>query len=190
MDEDVFNIVGTVANTDAGTSKVNTSTGNKDPSNLPNKEFLNSPRKNRPSKPSKVHSNHLRKDPSNISRSRVKATPPMSRPSTNTSHSSSANKKLKQQLIGEKKAEQLRIMKDGLVVLHLNMSELFQRGRCARDKMAEAVQDVMGFEVGMYLTTPLMPNHMVRELKPLTVTVNRVTGLPSTPISHEQLRQQ
>ena len=34
-----------------------------------------------------------------------------------------------------------------------------------------------------------MPDHLLRELNPMTITVNSAGGLPSTPVPHEELRE-
>ena len=34
-----------------------------------------------------------------------------------------------------------------------------------------------------------MPDRLLRELNPMTITVNSAAGLPSTPVPHEELRE-
>ena len=34
-----------------------------------------------------------------------------------------------------------------------------------------------------------MPDHLLRELNPMTITVNSAGGLPSTPVPHKELRE-
>ena len=83
--------------------------------------------------------------------------------------------------------EQGRINKEGLVVLRLKMSELFGTKGLVQTKLEHAIKDVMGFEAGVYLTSPLMPECLVRELRPMAVTVEKVTGLPANPASYQEL---
>ena len=99
-----------------------------------------------------------------------------------------STKRQHQQTSG-KTAEQTSMNKDGHVVLRLKMSELFGKNGFIQAKMESTMQDVMGFEVIMHSTVPLIPDHLVKELRPMIVTVEKVTGLPSTPMSHQQLSE-
>ncbi len=83
--------------------------------------------------------------------------------------------------------ERMRINKEGHVVLRLKMSELFSTKGFVASRLEHAVKDIMGFEVGIHLTSQLMPEQLVRELRPMAVTVDKVTGLPSNPGTYQDL---
>ncbi len=55
--------------------------------------------------------------------------------------------------------------------------------------MNEAVRNLKGFELEVSLETPLMPEPLLRELNPMTVTVCRATGLPPLPLSQAELQE-
>ena len=83
-------------------------------------------------------------------------------------------------------AERARIDKEGLVVLRIKFSDLFSKQGKARGRMNTPVDDLKRFEVFVN-TGKSLPAHILRELKPIAITVERVTNLPNKPLSHEEL---
>ena len=84
-------------------------------------------------------------------------------------------------------AEKLRIDEDGLVVLRLKMSDLFSKHGCTHESVDFTEGHLRAFEVHAFTTAP-MPVGVTRDLKPLTLTIEKVTHLPTTPHSHQELR--
>ena len=85
-------------------------------------------------------------------------------------------------------AEQAREERDGVAVVRLAMADLFAKQGTISNKLDTPVKNIQGLEVTVSMATPLMPEHIMRELNPLTITVARATGLPDTPTSHQELR--
>ena len=104
-----------------------------------------------------------------------------------TAGSTGTSKKDSSELTSAEAKEQNRVNREGLVVLRLKMSELFSTKGFVKAQLDAAIKDVMGFDVGVYLTSQLMPEHLVRDLRPMAVTVEKVVGLPSNPGTYQDL---
>ncbi len=76
------------------------------------------------------------------------------------------------------------------MVLKLNLSQLFSKQGCTSAQMDPELANCggpRGFEV--MVSTPPLPQAMIRELKPMTITVEKLSKLPNTPLSHEELQE-
>lgn len=94
-------------------------------------------------------------------------------------------------------AERARIEKEGVVVLRLKMADLFAKRDSIATKMTSPTDNIRGtntseqyvlsspsfiyaaFEVGVRLTSPLMPDSLLRDLNPTVLTVQQATDLPT-----------
>ena len=85
-------------------------------------------------------------------------------------------------------AEQAREESEGVAVIRLAMADLFSKQGMITNHMNAPVKNIQGLEVMVSMATPLMPEQIMRELNPLTITVVRATGLPDRPISQQELR--
>ena len=85
-------------------------------------------------------------------------------------------------------AEKAREEREGVVLLRLPLAELFAKHGLITTQLDAPVKDIKGLEVTVSMATPLMPERLLRELNPLTITVTKATGLPDKPVSQEQLR--
>lgn len=83
-------------------------------------------------------------------------------------------------------AEKQRIEREGLVVLRVNMSDLFSKKGSVHARMETPMESLKRFEMWVS-AAKTMPTHLLRDLKPMTLTVERVNRLPDTPLSHEDL---
>ena len=92
-------------------------------------------------------------------------------------------------LLEAEAAEQLKEEKDGLLCLRLPLADLFAKQGVISVQLEVPVKNVQGLEVTVSMATPLMPEHLLRELNPLTITVVKATGLPDQPVSYKQLRE-
>lgn len=95
--------------------------------------------------------------------------------------------RLQRQILAEE-AERTRIDKEGLIVLRLDMFNLFSKQGIAHACIDDAVEEVKVFEV-FASAGGTIPCHLVRELKPMTLTVEKVSCLPTTPHSHQELSE-
>ena len=92
-------------------------------------------------------------------------------------------------LLEAEAAEQLREERDGLFCLRLPLADLFAKQGAISVQLDAPVKNVRSLEVTVSMATPLMPEDLLRELNPLTITVVKATGLPDHPVSYEQLRE-
>lgn len=92
-------------------------------------------------------------------------------------------------LLEAEAAEQLREDKDGVLSLRLPLADLFANQGIISVQLDAPVKNVQRLEVTVSMATPLMPEHLLRELNPLTITIAKATGLPDQPVSYEQLRE-
>ena len=90
-------------------------------------------------------------------------------------------------LRGTEMAKILRQDAEGTVVLRMNMSQLFSKEGVVKAKMEDVIQKLKGFEV--VVTATGFPEHLMKELKPMNIIVEKVTQLPVTPLSHEELKK-
>ena len=86
-------------------------------------------------------------------------------------------------------AEHAREEREGLVSLRLSLADIFSKGGVISTRLDDPIKSIQGLEVTISVATPLMPDHLLRELNPLTITVVKATGLPNHPVSHQQLRK-
>ena len=85
-------------------------------------------------------------------------------------------------------AEKARMDKEGLVVLRVNLSTLFSKDGGGKATMQGPLDYLKVFEVHVSTSAPL-PKHVTKELKPMTLTVQKVSHLPTTPHSHSELKE-
>ena len=85
-------------------------------------------------------------------------------------------------------AEKAREEKEGVVLLRLPLAELFAKQGVITTQLDSPVKNIKGLEVTVSVATPLMPEQILRELNPLTITVTKATGLPDKPVSQEELK--
>ena len=88
----------------------------------------------------------------------------------------------------EAAAEQAREEREGVATVRLAMADLFTKQGTISNKLDTPVKNIQGLEVTVSMATPLVPEQIMRDLNPLTITIARATGLPDTPISHQELR--
>lgn len=72
-------------------------------------------------------------------------------------------------------------------MLRLPIGDLFAKQGVVSVQLEAPVKNIQGLEVRVSAVTPLMPDHLMRELNPLTITIVRATGLPDQPVSHQEL---
>lgn len=70
--------------------------------------------------------------------------------------------------------------------LRIPMSCIFSRHGTSSAMLEEPVEDVMMFKVTLS-GGDTIPTHFIKELKPLTLIVEKVGRLPMTPVSHAEL---
>ena len=92
-------------------------------------------------------------------------------------------------LLEAEAAEQLREERDGLLCLRLPLADLFAKQGVISVQLDAPVKNIQSLEVTVSMATPLMPEHLLRELNPLTITVVKATGLPDQPVGYEQLKE-
>ena len=88
----------------------------------------------------------------------------------------------------ESAAEQAREEREGVALVRVAMADLFAKHGSISNKLEHPIKNIQGLEVTVSMATPLMPEQIMRELNPLTITIARATGLPDTPTSHQELR--
>lgn len=96
------------------------------------------------------------------------------------------HQRLKQLDVDE--AERTRIDKEGLVVLRVNLSCLFSKDGFGRATMQSPMDYLKVFEIYVSTSAPL-PKHLTKDLKPMTLTVEKASRLPTTPLTHKELRE-
>lgn len=93
-----------------------------------------------------------------------------------------------QRQLDAEEAERLRIDKEGLIVLKIKMSDLFSKQGSASTCMESPVEDLKRLELHVS-TSKSLPAHLLRDLKPITLTVEKIAHLPDTPLSHQELNR-
>ena len=91
-------------------------------------------------------------------------------------------------LLEAEAAEREQEERDGIISLRLPLADLFAKQGVISVQLDASVKNVQSLEVIVSMATPLMPEHLLRELNPLTITIVKATGLPDQPVSHERLR--
>ena len=84
-------------------------------------------------------------------------------------------------------AEQAREEREGVAIVRLAMADLFAKHGIISNKLDSPIKNIQGLEVTVSMATPLMPEQIMRELNPLTITITRATGLPDKPVSQQEL---
>ena len=84
-------------------------------------------------------------------------------------------------------AEQAKEEREGVAIVRLAMADLFAKQGTISNKLDAPIKNIQGLEVTISMATPLMPEQIMRELNPLTITIARATGLPDAPISQQEL---
>ena len=84
--------------------------------------------------------------------------------------------------------EQTREEREGVTVVRLAMGDLFAKQGTISNHLDAPVKNIQGLTVTVTMATPLMPEQIMRELNPLTITVVKATDLPDKPVSQEELR--
>ncbi len=72
--------------------------------------------------------------------------------------------------------------------LKINMSSIFGRQGSTSASMKGSLEELKMFKVTLS-TGGSLPRHFIRELKPFTLTVEKVSRLPTSPVSHEELNR-
>ena len=87
-------------------------------------------------------------------------------------------------------AEQARVDREGVAVLRLKMADIFSKDGSVKTQLPgdEQRKELKQLEVGVSLATPLMPDTLLKELNPMMITITKISGLPTTPTSHQELR--
>ena len=75
-----------------------------------------------------------------------------------------------------------------MALVRVAMADLFAKHGTISNKLEYPTKNIQGLEVTVSMATPLMPEQIMRELNPLTITITRVTGLPDMPTSHQELK--
>ena len=77
-----------------------------------------------------------------------------------------------------------------MALVRVAMADLFAKHGTISNKLEleHPIKNIQGLEVTISMATPLMPEQIMRELNPLTITITRVTGLPDMPTSHQELK--
>jgi hypothetical protein len=88
----------------------------------------------------------------------------------------------------ESVAEQAREEREGVALVRVAMADLFAKQGTISNKLDNPVKNIQGLEVMVSMATPLMPEQIMRELNPLTISIARATGLPDTPTTHQELK--
>lgn len=104
----------------------------------------------------------------------------------NTQQTRYGQQKLKQLEVDE--GEKARIDKEGILVLRMHMSSLFKKDGACKASLESPIDYLKVFEVHVSTGNPL-PKHVTKDLKPVTVTVEKVSRLPTTPLSHKELSE-
>lgn len=71
-------------------------------------------------------------------------------------------------------------------ILKINMSSIFGRQASGSASIKSPLDELKMLKVTLSAGESL-PRHFIRELKPLTLTVEKVSQLPTSPVSHEEL---
>ncbi len=86
-------------------------------------------------------------------------------------------------------AEEAMIEKEGIAVVRINFLDLFGKHGCTQNKLGSPVKDLKVFEVSVSVADSLLTDELSKELNPMTITVLKATGLPSKPLTYDQLQQ-
>ncbi len=86
-------------------------------------------------------------------------------------------------------AEEARIDREGIAVLRINLGELFGKNGNTEAWLSYPANDLKIFEVSASVSDTFLTEQLSKELNPMMLTVVKATGLPSTPLTHEQLRE-
>ena len=84
--------------------------------------------------------------------------------------------------------ERTKIDKEGLITLKVNLSCLFSKEGVGVAKMQGPMDYIKVFELHVSTAAPL-PKHVTKDLKPMMLMIEKVSRLPTTPISHKELRE-
>lgn len=99
-----------------------------------------------------------------------------------------ASRKRQNRLAAEA-AEEARIDREGIAVLRINLRELFGKCGCTGAWLDYPVKDLKLFEVTASVSDTLLTEKLSKELNPMMITVAKATGLPSTPLTYNQLQE-
>ena len=103
-------------------------------------------------------------------------------------HVLSSSKKLTKAELQEI-AEQQQILKEGLLQLNLNWSDVFGKNTLTTVRSVSGRRDLEETRVTLHLRTELMPEEWRRELCPATITIESAHSMPSTPLSYVELQE-
>ena len=95
----------------------------------------------------------------------------------------------KQKRLEAEAAEEARIEREGIAVLRVKLLDLFGKHGYTKVKLDSPVKDLKQFEVSVSVTDTLLTEQLSKELNPMMITVIKATGLPSSPVTYDQLQQ-